>query len=78
MEDTPKNFWICSNQFVISPTVIKVEKDQSIKKALDKKILLKSVQSIQKIIDQMPNICSIIQTLSQILPNETAYFTTVT
>ena len=67
----------CSDQFFISSIVITVKKDQSIKIALDSKILN---EAIHKNKYQMPNIDSLIQTISQTLstaPQETAYFTTL-
>ena len=67
----------CSDQFFISPIVITVKKDQSIKIALDSKILNKAIHKNKY---QMPNIDSLIQTISQTLstaPQETAYFTTL-
>ena len=67
----------CSDQFFISPIVIAVKKDQSIKIALDSKILNKVIHKNKY---QMPNIDSLIQTISQTLstaPQETAYFTTL-
>ena len=67
----------CSDQFFISPIVITVKKDQSIKIALDSKILIKAVHKNKY---QLPNIDSLIQTISQTLstaPQETAYFTTL-
>ena len=67
----------CSDQFFISPIVITVKKDKSIKIALDLKILNKAIHKNKY---QMPNIDSLIQTISQILstaPQETAYFTTL-
>ena len=67
----------CSDQFFISPIVITVEKDQSIKRALDSKILNKAIHKNKY---QMPNIDSLIQTILQTLstaPQETAYFTTL-
>ena len=67
----------CSDQFFISPIVITVKKDQSTKIALDSKILNKAIHKNKY---QMPNINSLIQTISQILstaPQETAYFTTL-
>ena len=48
----------CSDQFFISPIVITVKKDQSIKTALDSKILNKAVHKNKY---QMPNIDSLIQ-----------------
>ena len=67
----------CSDQFFISPIVITVKKDQSIKIALDSKILNKAIHKNKY---QMPNIDSLIQTISQTLstaPQETAYFATL-
>ena len=67
----------CSDQFFISPIVITVKNDQSIKIALDSKILNKSIHKNKY---QMPNIDSLIQTIFQTLsiaPHETAYFTTL-
>ena len=67
----------CSDQFFISPIVITVKKDQSIKIALDSKILNKSIHNNKY---QMPNIDSLNQKISQSLstaPQETAYFTTL-
>ena len=67
----------CSDQFFISPIVITVKKDQSVKIALDSKILNKAIHKNKY---QMPNIDSLIQTISQTLsraPQETAYFTTL-
>ena len=66
----------CSDQFFISPIVITVKKDQSIKIALDSKI---RNEAIHKNNYQMPNLDSLIQTISQTLSTalqETAYFTT--
>ena len=66
-----------SDQFSISPIVITVKKDQSIKIALDSKILNKTTHKNKY---QMPNIDSLIQTFSQTLsiaPKGTAYFTTL-
>ena len=61
-----------SDQFFISPIVITVKKDQSIKIALDSKFLNKAINKKKY---QMPNIDSLIQTISQTLsntPQETA------
>ena len=66
-----------SDQFFISPIVITVKEDQSIKIALDSKFLNKTIHKNKY---QMPNIDSLIQTISQTLstaPQETAYFTTL-
>ena len=67
----------CSDQFFISSIVITVKKDQSIKIALDSKILNKAIHKNKY---EMPNIDSLIQTISQTLstaPQEMAYFTTL-
>ena len=67
----------CPDHFFISPIVIKVKKDQSIKIALDSKILNKAIHKNKY---QMPNIDSLIHTISQTLstaPQKTAYFTTL-
>ena len=65
-----------SYQFFISPIVITIKKDQSIIIALDSKILNKAILKNKY---QMPNIDSLIQTISQTLsaaPQEPASFTT--
>ena len=54
----------CSDQFFISPIVITAKKDQSVKIALDSKILNKAIHK-NKI--QMRNIDSLIHTISQTL-----------
>ena len=67
----------CFDQFFISPVVITVKKDQSIKIALDSKILKKTIHKNKY---QMLNTDSLIQKISQALstaPQETAYFTTL-
>ena len=67
----------CCDQFFISSKVITVKKDQSIKIALDLKILNKAIYKNKH---QMSNIESLIQSISQQLstaPQETAYFTTL-
>ena len=67
----------CPYNFFISPIVITVKKDQSIKIALVSKILNKARHKNKY---QMPNIDSLIHTISQTLstaPQETAYFTTL-
>ena len=76
-EEHIENLTNCSDQFFISPIVITVKRDQSIKIALDLKILDKAIHKNKY---QMPNIDSLIQTISQTLstaPQETAYFTTL-
>ena len=67
----------CSEQFFISPIGITVKKNQSIKIALDSKILNKAIHKNKY---QMPNVDSLIQTITQTLsnaPQETAYFATL-
>ena len=67
----------CSDQFFISPIVITVKKHQSIKIAIDSKILNKAIHKNKY---QMPSIDSLIQTISQTLstaPQEPVYFTTL-
>ena len=67
----------CCDQFFISPIVLTVKKDKSIKIALDSIILNKAIHKNKY---QMPNIDSLIQTISQTLstaPQETAYSTTL-
>ena len=67
----------CCAQFFISQIVITVKKDHSIKIAIDSKILNIAIHKNKY---QMPNIDSLIQTISQTLstaPQETAYFTTL-
>ena len=67
----------CSDQFFISPLIITIKNDQSTKIALDSIILNKAIHKNKY---QMPNIDSLIQTISQTMstaPQETAYFTTL-
>ena len=68
----------CSDEHFISPIVITVQKDQSIKLALDSKILNKAIHKNKY---QMPNIDMLIDTISQHLTNtqngQQAYFTTL-
>ena len=68
----------CSDEHFISPIVITVKKDQSIKLALDSKVLNKAIHKIKY---QMPNIDMLIDTISQHLTNtqngQQAYFTTL-
>ena len=76
-EDYIEKLTNCSDPFFISSTVITVKKDRSIKIAFDSKILNKAIHKNKY---QMPNIDSLIQTISQTLstaPQETAYFTTL-
>ena len=67
----------CPDQFFVSPIVITVKKDQSIKITLSSKILIKDIHKNKY---QLPNIDSPIQTISKTLstaPQETAYFRTL-
>ena len=65
----------CSDHFFISPNVITVKKDHSIKIALNSKILNKAIHKNKY---QMPTIDSLIKNINQTLsnaPQETAFFT---
>ena len=68
----------CSDKHFISPIVITVKKDQSIKLALDFKVLNKAIHKNKY---QMPIIDMLIETISQHLTNtqngQQAYFTTL-
>ena len=68
----------CSDEHFISPIVITVKKDQSIKLALDSKVLNKAIHKNKY---QMPNIEMLIDTISQHLTDtqngQQAYFTTL-
>ena len=68
----------CSDDYIISPIVITVKKDQSIKLALHSKVLNKAIHKNKY---QMPNIDMLIDTISQHLTNtqngQQAYFTTL-
>ena len=68
----------CSDEHFISTIVITVKKDQSIKLALDSKVLNKAIHKNKY---QMPNIEMLIDTISQHLTNtqngQQAYFTTL-
>ena len=68
----------CSDEHFISPIVITVKKDHSIKLALDSKVLNKAIHKKKY---QMPNIEMLIDTISQHLTNtqngQQAYFTTL-
>ena len=68
----------CSDEHFISPIVITVKKDQSIKLALDSKVLNKAIHKNKY---QMPNIDMLIDLISQHLNNtqngQQAYFTTL-
>ena len=68
----------CTDQHFISPIVITVKKDQSIKLALDSKVLNKAIHKNKY---QMPNIDMLTDTISKHLTNtqngQQAYFTTL-
>ena len=68
----------CSDKNFISPIVITVKKDKSVKLALDSKILHKSIHKNKY---QMPNIDSLIDSISQHINNsnqvENVYFSTI-
>ena len=68
----------CSDEHFRSPIVITVKKDQSIKLALDSKVLNKAIHKSKY---QMPNIGMLIDTISKHLTNtqngQQAYFTTL-
>ena len=68
----------CSDEHFISPIVITVKKDQSIKLALYSKILKKAIHKNRY---QKPNIAMLIDSISQYLTNtqngQQAYFSTL-
>ena len=68
----------CSDKNFISPIVITVKKDKSVKLALDSKIVNKSIHKNKY---QMPNIDSLIDSISQHIndsnPGENVYFSTI-
>ena len=68
----------CSDKNFISPIVITVKKDKTVKLALDSKILNKSIHKNKY---QMPNIDSLIDSISQHINNsnqgENVYFSTI-
>ena len=68
----------CSDEHFISPIVITVKKDQSVKLALDSKVQNKVIHKNKY---QMPNIDMLIDTISKHLTNtqngQQAYFTTL-
>ena len=77
MRDLLKKLSNCSDQFLISPIVITVKKDYSIKRALDSKTLN---EAIHKNKYQMPKSDSLIKIISQTMsnaPQETAYCATL-
>ena len=69
-----KKLSICSDEHFISPIVITVKKDQSIKLALDSKFLN---ESIHKNIYQMPNNEMLIDSISQHLTNAQYWSTSI-
>ena len=54
----------CSDQYFISTIVITVKRDQTIKLALDSKVIIKSIHKNKY---QMPNIETIMDSISQII-----------
>ena len=68
----------CSDEHFIAPIAFTIKKDQSLKLALDSKILKKAIHKNKY---QMPNIDMLIDTISQHLTNtqngQQAYFTTL-
>ena len=70
----------CSDQYFISPIVITVKRDQTIKLALDSKTLNKSIHKNK---NEMPNIETLMDSISQIITNyktepaDKIYFSTI-
>ena len=70
----------CSDQYFISPIVITVKRDQTIKLALDSKVLNKSIHKNKY---QMPNIDTLMDSISQIITHyktekaDKIYFSTI-
>ena len=68
----------CPDKYFISPIVVTVKKDQTIKLALDSKVLNKSVHKNKY---QMPNIDTLIESISQQIsapaPQNITYFSTI-
>ena len=68
----------CLDKFFISPIVVTVKKDQTIKLALDSKVLNKAIHKNKY---QMPNIYALIESISQQIsappPQNTTYFSTI-
>ena len=79
-EEHIENLNNCSDQYFISPIVITVQRDQTIKRALDSKVLKKAIHKNKY---QMPNIETLIDTISQIItdyktePADKFYFFTI-
>ena len=68
----------CPNKYFISPIVVTVKKDQTIKLALDSKVLNKAIHKNKY---QMPNIDTLIESISQQISapasQNTTYFSTI-
>ena len=70
----------CSDQYFISPIVITVKRDQKLKLTLDSKVLNKSIHKNKY---QMPNIETLMDSISQIITDykteqaDTIYFSTI-
>ena len=68
----------CPDKYFISPIVVTVKKDQTIKLALDSKVLNKAIHKSKY---QMPNIDTLIESISQQIsapaPQNTTYFSTI-
>ena len=71
-------FSSCPDKYFISPFVVTVEKDQTIKLALDSKVLNKAIHKNKY---QMPDIDTLIESISQQssapAPQNTTYFSTI-
>ena len=63
----------CPDKYIISPIVVTVKKDQTIKLALDSKILNKAIHKNKY---QMPNIESLIESISQQISAPASHSTT--
>ena len=68
----------CFDKYFLSPIVVTVNKDQTIKLALDSKVLNKAIHKKRY---QMPNIDSLIESISQQIgapaSQSTTYFSTI-
>ena len=68
----------CPDKYFISPIVVTVKKDQTIKLKLDSKVLNKAIHKNKY---QMPNIDTLIESISQQIsapaPQNTTYFSTI-
>ena len=71
-------FSSCPDKYFISPIVFTVKRDQTIKLALDSKVLNKAIHKNKY---QMPNIDTLIESISQQIsapaPQNTTYFSTI-